>query len=53
VLSVVDAVAPQVTEGGHGLKFFYYLGLTLFTSGLILLGVPPVVDMVFGNLASI
>lgn len=53
VLSVVDAVAPQVTEGGHGLKFFYYLGLTLFTSGLILLGVPPVVDMIFGNLASI
>jgi flagellar protein FlaJ len=52
VLSIVDAIAPQVTEGGHGYKFFYYLGMTLFMSGVVLLGVPPVVDMIFGNIAS-
>lgn len=53
ILSVVDAVAPQVTEGGHSLKFFYYLGATLFVSGLILVGVPPLVDIIFGNISSV
>ena len=53
VLSFVDALAPQVTEGGHWYKFFYYLGMTLFMSGLVLVGVPPVVDMIFGNITSV
>jgi len=52
VLSVVDAVAPQVTEGGHSLKFFYYLGATLFLSGVIMVGVPPLVDIIFGNISN-
>jgi flagellar protein FlaJ len=50
VLSVVNAIAPQVTEGGNGLKVFYFLAMTLFASGLVLLGVPPMVDIIFGNI---
>ena len=53
VLSVVNAVAPHVTEGGHGLKFFYYLGITLFLSGIVVLGIPSVVEFIFGSISSL
>lgn len=53
VLSVVNAVAPHVTAGGHALNFFYYLGITLFLSGVAFLAVPPVVELIFGTISAI
>jgi flagellar protein FlaJ len=48
VFTIVNALAPQVTDGGHKYKFFYYLGITLAISGALLIYVPKMAGMVFG-----
>ncbi|MDD5189763.1 MAG: hypothetical protein PHE50_01830 [Dehalococcoidales bacterium] len=45
VLTVANAVAIHATDGGHIYKFFFYLAITLAFSGLALVLVPPIVNM--------
>jgi len=45
VLTVANAVAIHAADGGHIYKFFFYLAITLSFSGLALVFVPPVVNM--------
>jgi flagellar protein FlaJ len=47
VLTVANAVAIYATAGGHYFKIFFYLGITMFISGLAMLVVPEVVQMMF------
>ncbi len=47
VMSVVNAIAPQVAEGGHGHKMFYNLGITLFTGGMAMVIAPRLASMIF------
>jgi flagellar protein FlaJ len=47
VLTVVNAVAVKVVEGGHNLKFLFYLGIMLIVSGLSLLIVPGLLKGIF------
>ena len=48
VLTVVNAVAIKVVEGGHNLKFLFYLGIMLIVSGLSLLLIPGMLKGIFG-----
>jgi flagellar protein FlaJ len=47
VLTVVNAVAIKVVEGGHNLKFLFYLGIMLIVSGLSLLLIPDLLKGIF------
>ena len=47
ILSVVNAVAPMVTEGGYVHKLFYYMGLTTISSGVTLLVAPWLAGSIF------
>jgi flagellar protein FlaJ len=47
VLTVANAVAVYAAAGGHYYKIFFYLGITLFISGILMLVVPEVVKMMF------
>ncbi|MDD5093395.1 MAG: hypothetical protein PHV74_03310 [Dehalococcoidia bacterium] len=49
VLTVVNAMAPKLAEGGHKCKFFYNLSITMCMSGICLIIVPYLVTMVFGS----
>lgn len=51
VLTLTNAVAIKVVEGGHNLKLVFYVGLTLIISGISLLLVPDLLKGVFGSLA--
>jgi flagellar protein FlaJ len=51
MLTFVNAVAIKVVEGGHNLKFVFYLGLTLIISGFSMLIVPNLVQAIFGNMS--
>lgn len=46
-LSLFNAVAPKVTEGSYSNKFFFFLGLTLITTGLSIIYSPKLVNSVF------
>ena len=48
VLSVVNAVAPKVADGGYGHTLFYYLGITTMASGVVVMTAPIVAGMIFG-----
>jgi len=50
MLTVVDAMAVKVVEGGSNLKILYYMGITLMLTGLCLTFVPNVVQGMFINL---
>jgi flagellar protein FlaJ len=47
VLTVVNAIAVKVVEGGHNLKFLFYLGIMLIVSGLSLLLIPGMLKGIF------
>lgn len=46
-LSVVNATAPKLADGGYGHTFFYYLGFTLAGAGAALLVAPYLADLIF------
>ncbi|MDP3064732.1 MAG: hypothetical protein Q8O40_16245, partial [Chloroflexota bacterium] len=48
VLAVINALAAKAAEGGYIYKFFLYLGITLFISGLVITMAPRVAVMIFG-----
>jgi flagellar protein FlaJ len=48
VMTVVNAAAIKVVDGGNNLKFLFYLGILLAISGLSLLLVPDILKGVFG-----
>lgn len=48
VLTVVNALAPKLADGGHNYKLFYNLGVTMAISGLSLGVVPILTDIIFG-----
>jgi archaellum biogenesis protein FlaJ (TadC family) len=47
MLTIANAVAIKVTEGGHNYKYLFYLGVTLTISGFSLLLVPSTVAGLF------
>lgn len=50
VLTVVNALAPKLADGGHNYKIFYNLGITMGISGICLLAVPRLVELIFGSI---
>jgi flagellar protein FlaJ len=50
MLTIVNAVAIKVVEGGNNMKLFLYLGITLFITGMSCLIVPNLVSAIFGNI---
>jgi flagellar protein FlaJ len=47
VLTIANAFAIYAVSGGHASKLTFYLAITAAISGIIMLGVPPVVNMMF------
>ena len=52
VLTIVNAVAMKVVEGGHNYKFLFFVGITLGLSGACLLFVPGVISSMFSSIGS-
>jgi len=50
MLTLVNALAIKVVEGGSNLKILYYLGFTLMLTGLCMTFVPNVVQGMFSSL---
>ncbi|HXY74608.1 MAG TPA: hypothetical protein VEH58_04725 [Dehalococcoidales bacterium] len=48
VLTIANAVSIFAVSGGHRSKLYFYLAMTGAISGLIMIGVPPVVHLMFG-----
>ena len=48
MMTIVNAAAIKVVDGGNNLKFLFYLGILLAISGLSLLFVPEILKGVFG-----
>lgn len=48
VLSLINALAPKVADGGYSHKFFFYLGTTLSATGMSLVAAPKLAQMIFG-----
>lgn len=48
LLSIVNAITPKVVDGGYSHKFFFYLGATLFTTGMSLVLAPKLAAMIYG-----
>lgn len=51
VLTIANAVAIHATDGGHIYKLAFYMAITLAFSGLALVFVPPVVNMMLMGMA--
>ena len=49
VLTIANAFSIYAVSGGHPSKLTFYLAMTSAISGAILLGVPPVVHMMFAS----
>lgn len=49
VLTVVNAMATKIVDGGHNYKFFYYLAITMGISGVFLICIPYVTAILFGS----
>lgn len=47
VFTVANAVAPSIADGGSRYKIFFNLGITAFISGLSLIILPKMADMLF------
>jgi flagellar protein FlaJ len=47
LLTFVNALVPKLADGGHNYKIFYYLGITLATSGASLVVLPRLTSLVF------
>jgi flagellar protein FlaJ len=51
VLTVANALAAYATGGGHIYKLAFYAGITCFSSGVVLIAVPYVVNILFTGMA--
>jgi flagellar protein FlaJ len=49
VLTVVNAVAPKLADGGHNSKLFFNLSITMGVSGICLIMVPHLTAIIFGG----
>jgi flagellar protein FlaJ len=49
ILTIANAFSIYAVAGGHTAKLTFYLAITSAISGLIMIGVPPVVNMMFVN----
>jgi archaeal flagellar protein FlaJ len=49
VFTVSDALAPSIADGGSRYKLLYNLGISAFITGVSLLAMPPVADMLFNT----
>lgn len=47
ILSVINAVAPKVTDGGYSHTIFVYIGVTLFTTGMNILIAPILAGAIY------
>jgi archaellum biogenesis protein FlaJ (TadC family) len=47
ILTIANAFSIFAVSGGHTAKLTFYLAITSAISGLIMVGVPPVVNMLF------
>ena len=47
ILTLANAFSIYAVSGGHSSKFIFYLAMTCAISGVIMIGVPPVVHMMF------
>jgi flagellar protein FlaJ len=47
ILTLANAFSIYAVSGGHSSKLAFYLAITSAISGLILVGVPPIVQMMF------
>jgi flagellar protein FlaJ len=47
ILTIANAFAIFAVSGGHTAKLTFYLAITSAISGIIMIGVPPVVNMMF------
>ena len=52
VLTVVNALTPKVADGGHKCKFLYNLSITMTITGICMIIVPYMTDIVFGSVAA-
>ena len=50
VLTGVNAFAPKAADGGHGLKVAYSLSITMALTGLLMLAVPALANMIFSSI---
>lgn len=51
-LTLVNAFAPRAASGGHNLKIALFAAATMFTSGVVLLLVPPMAANMFSDTLS-
>lgn len=51
VLTVVSALTPKVADGGHKAKFIYNLSITMIISGVCLIIVPHLAEIIFGSVS--
>jgi flagellar protein FlaJ len=51
-LTAINAFAPRAASGGHGYKMCLYGAITMATTGLVLLIVPPVAQSMFSDTLS-
>jgi archaeal flagellar protein FlaJ len=52
MLTLVNAGAVKVVEGGHNIKLAFFLGITMIIAGFSILFVPGIVHGVFGNMST-
>ena len=50
VLTVVNAITPKIADGGHKCKFVYNLSITMAITGICMIIVPHMADVVFGSI---
>jgi hypothetical protein len=48
-MTAVNAFAPRAAAGGHNFKMALFGGLTLCTTGVVLLLVPPMAASMFSD----
>jgi flagellar protein FlaJ len=53
IFTIANAFAARAAAGGHHYKFFFYLGITMFMSGICFIAVPLVVGAALGAMAPI
>ncbi len=51
-LTVVNAFAPRAAAGGHNFKLAFFGAFTMFTTGVVLIAVPPMAANMFSDTLS-
>lgn len=51
-LTAINGFAPRAAAGGHSFKTAFFCGITMITSGLILLTLPPLAQSMFNDTLS-